>query len=500
MINGNDLRTSPPRWWSTTAMIVGAVVVLVVLVLRVKGVGLWSHDAGGVESNVIHGIQKLMLGRPLYEDCEKPTYDVIQYAPLYYWIAAASGKLLAVDPLEPIAVFKLSRTLSLLFNLGAVLLFFRMLRERGTHRAAAFFLTAVMLVSLTRHFFSRPDSLYFLCFLLGLRSFLRYLEVDDAGVRRHALIGLLCWSIAGLWAKQSGVLLPGLAGLQLLLMRRWRDAILLAAGTIALIAGSITVLAWIHGLEPLRQNMITGLRNGISTELYRIVFGTPNYLFLAGLHLVGAVYCATGLRSAETRSRFLGLGIVASFLFAMITGMKSGSRMNYFIENFAFIYLSIGLVAVEFRSTAWQRRWPALVLVAGALFLSLRARELRAQLNWTNLAVSDRSRYDDAAHVAAFLRENGLEDGRYVYIVRRGFLEHFLSGNSILNQKDIIHYSDRALFDYSDLFARMKDGRVRFIVSDRPLDTLRLFDRSFTGCEPVAIIDGQHVLLNKASR
>jgi hypothetical protein len=475
-------------------------VVLFVLVLRVKGVSLWSHDAGGVESNVIHGIQKLMLGRVLYEDSENPTYDVIQYAPLYYWTAAGIGKLLQIDPLEPIAVFKLSRVLSLLFNLAAVLLFFRILRERGTHRALVFFLTAVMLVSLTRHFFSRPDSLYFLCFVLGLRSFLRYLETDDPRNSTPALFGVLAWSILGIWAKQSGVLLPGLAGLQLLLLRRWRDAFLLCAGMIVLIAGSIVVLAWIHGMKPLEQNMITGLRNGYSTELYRIVFATPNYLFLVGLHLVGAVYCAKGLRSTDVRSHFLGLGIVASFLFAMLTGMKSGSRMNYFIENFAFLLLAIGLVDPAFRSEAWRRHWPVVILVAGGLFLSLRVRELRSQLNWTNPAVSDRSKYDSAAHVAAFLRGNDLKAGQYVYVTRRGFLEHFLSGNSILNQKDIIHYSNRPLFDHGDLFAAVGDGRVRYVVAPGPLDTLRLFDRSFTGFEPIAIVDGQHVLRNTASR
>ena len=45
--------------------------------LRVQLIADHRVDLGGAEINVVYGAQKILLGRPLYEDPEQPPFDVM---------------------------------------------------------------------------------------------------------------------------------------------------------------------------------------------------------------------------------------------------------------------------------------------------------------------------------------------------------------------------------------------------------------------------------------
>ena len=103
------------------------------LIYRIVLIFYPQPDAGGVENNVIWFIQRLLDGRHLYTDPESPPYAVAQYTPLYYYITAGIGKIIGISPEDVLSVFRLSRTVSLICNLGyagLILLIIKMLLEK----------------------------------------------------------------------------------------------------------------------------------------------------------------------------------------------------------------------------------------------------------------------------------------------------------------------------------------------------------------------------------
>ncbi|MCC6542833.1 MAG: hypothetical protein IT225_11495, partial [Flavobacteriales bacterium] len=99
-----------------TALFVGLVLGILLWNTTLRGRLLLQHrtELGGVEHNVIHGIQKVMLGQTLYEDPERPPFDVIQYTPGYYVLCASIGKVIGLEGDDARSIFLLSRTVSLL--------------------------------------------------------------------------------------------------------------------------------------------------------------------------------------------------------------------------------------------------------------------------------------------------------------------------------------------------------------------------------------------------
>lgn len=458
-----------------------------------RAVGLYTIDLGGIESNVIHGIQKLLMGLPLYEDPERPTFDVVQYTPLYHYLVAGLGHLFGVDPAQPQQVFVLSRLVSLGCNLASVGVVFGTIRRLGVARWLALFWSLLLFATLTRHFYSRPDSLYLLLFAASLALFLRALALPEERAQRRALLwatGVACLSVL---AKQSGVLPLGIIGLYLLWQRRWKDLFAQAAFAAVLLMLALGALCLHYGGHVLYQNIVTGLKNGFSLEIFRTVFGTRRYLTIVGFHVLGGVLAWRMMRGTDPVRKALGLAIPITFLFALVTGLKSGSRLNYFLENFLVVFVALPLV-FTMRKERLSRYGQVALLAYAFLHFTMGVLRLRAVVNGIETKEHGSERYAQAAGIADHLRnDRHLAPGQYVLVHERDFLEHFLVGHGVLDQKDIIFYSPPGLYDRSRFFAAMDDGQVRFVVSRQPLTSIRFLGRTFDAFAPVDTLFG-HVL------
>jgi len=454
---------------------------------------LYQHrtELGGVEHNVIHGIQKVMLGQQLYEDPERPPFDVIQYTPGYYLLGAAVGKKLGLDGADARSIFLLSRWLSLLLWLVTGALVVAACRAGGAAGWSSWLAAGITLCCAWEQSFSRMDSLVAATTMATLLYFIRWLVSGD----RHTLVIASIAAVAGVFAKQSGIVLLLSPLLYLLLGRNWK-ALRIALTSMALATMvALIVISTLGTFGAFYQNTVLGLRNGFSWMLYIDLFNPPTYKYFIGWHLLAIVVTVKGSRSRSAPLRFMALVIPISLVFALTAGLKYGSRLNYLHESLMLTFIGVAILLPQMTQTPWRNGLAWAFAGHGLLFSAFRTNSTAA---WYRIGEPDalheqHLQNDEAVH-AVLVNELGLKEGEYVFINYREYLEHFLVGQSLLTQKDIIQFSHDRLFDYTEFHNCMEDGRVRFVVTDGMLGPISYLDSTYTGWEPIREVNGRVIL------
>jgi hypothetical protein len=478
-------------WRNRVLMLAVAATLLVLVGLRIQLISSYRFDIAGAEFNVIHGVQKVMLGRTLYSDPEQAPFDIVQYTPVYYFICGGIGTALGIDAFDVRAVYLLSRVLSLLLNLFTAWVVFRILRTQGVDRWWALVAAMLVFAAFSEHFYSRIDSLYALLFVASLGALLKALPGN--ALREWAIAGVL--AVLCFMAKQTAVLLLLLVPLYLLLAGRWRP--------FAIISGSMAITAVVCGAlllllapaELLWKNMVGGLMNGVSPNYLLDLFNTSKYFFLAGWHIVALLLPVVLLRSDDPRMRFCALALPVSLLFALITAFKSGSQYNYFFESLVLIFIALALWigrAGPVPGANWIRSF---VLLYAAVFCAYRTDALRIWSEKFGKAPEHQYAYVADKHVRDVLvNELGLQADDAVFVTYRGYMELFLNGNSLVSQKDIIEWSTDVPYDYTAFHRMMRNGSVRYIITDAPTDTVRFLDSAYMHFRPLRVVAGRHIL------
>ena len=465
---------------------IGAMLVLLVaighLVQRIQLIDDPRIDLGGAEINVVYGIQKIMLDRPLYEDPEQPPFDVMQYAPLYYHVVSACGNMLGVDHHDTGALFALSRTCSLIFNLLTCLFVFVLCRKLGADAWLSVACGAITLCLFTSHFYGRPDSLYAALFVAAFGTFL-------LGKTRTAIVWSGALVILCVFTKQTGVLVVLIIMLVLLLRRNWRD---LLTFSIIVLTGVITGCALLlTDATPhvLWANMVQGVSNGFGGTMYHELFDQGVFKFHAGWFILAATTTYLHWQRGDA-GRGIAIALVSSLCFGLFSGLKYGSNLNYLFE--AYLITVVGAASIA--SSSPQGLVP--FLFAQCLFFG--AHSMRNVQRWmgrdefaTKHAALDR--FEDEKLYEELVRSHGLAPKDHVFITYRGHLELLLNGQGLLAQKDIIEWSTAPLYDYTSFERMMDEGSVRFIITDGPLDTLHFMQRSWGPLRPVAQINSRFV-------
>lgn len=459
---------------------------------------LYQHrtELGGVEHNVIHGIQKVMLGQDLYEDPERPPFDVIQYTPGYYLLCASVGKIIGLDGNDARSIFLLSRWLSLLLWLVTGALVVAACRAGGATNWSSWFAAGITLCCAWEQSFSRMDSLVAATTTATLLCFIRWLV---SGGKRMLVIASIA-AVAGVFAKQSGIVLLVSPLLYLLFTRNWK-ALLIALGSMVLAtAVALVVISSLGTFTAFYQNTVLGLRNGFSWMLYIDLFNPPTYKYFIGWHVLAVIVTVTGFRSRSAPLRFMALVLPISLVFALTSGLKYGSRLNYLHESLMLTFIGVAILLPQVAQTQWRNALAWAFAGYGLLFSAFRTNSTAA---WYRVGEPDdpheQHLLNDQAVHAILVNELGLKRDEYVFITYREYLEHLLVGQSLLTQKDIIQFSKDRLFDYTEFHTCMEDGRVRFVITDGATGPIHVLDSTYTGWVPIREVKGR-VILARAPR
>lgn len=311
-------------------------------------------ELGGKEDYVLYGIQKLLLGRPLYTDPREPPFDFVHFTPLYYYLCAGVAKILGIVPGDAIGIARLARLTSIAFSLLKFLVLFRL----ATRILAIPPLAALLLCAMTSiiqapiHFLGRPDALASLVMTIAL--YLAFAGLSSAGslaAFHLALAGVL--SSVAIFCKQNGIQLPVLLVMGLLLSGEVRKSMVATVG----VGTSFFVLwEWLRTSygEAFLLNAILSIevpfvfRSGL--EIFR-------QYFLAHAWIVGGATLLTLgwiVTPPSSRERWWGWLLLGMLLFAMGTSLRWGAAVGYFHE-----FTQLALLALFYFFCHWRGDGPS---------------------------------------------------------------------------------------------------------------------------------------------
>ncbi len=477
-----------PHWLRQVVMVLAVAIFLVNLGARIAMIPEHRTELGGVERNIVYGIQKVMLDTPLYSDPEELPFEVIQYPPAYYLLCATVATWCGLDPMEPYGLFVTSRVVSLLFNLLTVLLFWRAALCAGAAQWPAGLAALLLFCSYTEPAFSRVDAMQLLFFAAAIFLYVRWLKHGD----QYSILLIAGCTALSYFCKQNGLLVGGLIGLHLLWERRYVPLLQFSAALILLV---VVGHVWIFSVWPrdiYLKNTVQGLMNGINLIALKDMLLFWVHLFGVGWYALTAWVVLR--KTTSPSGRFLRLAAPLALVVGGMSMLKAGSSLNYLYEGHALTAVACAVLLSGEHSS--DRIWGRYFVGYALFFMAFRT---LLTFGWVNRYGPDELHVANAAADREVYRvlteELGSDDGSYVFLGYRDHLEHLLVGKAVLPQKDIVHLSRSEIFDRSRFHRAMEDGTVRYAVYDQPVTEVEFLGRVYPGFVPLREVEGRTILV-----
>jgi hypothetical protein len=451
-----------------------AVLFLATLLLRIILIGYYNYNFGGIETNVVYGIQRIMAGQPLYQDPSSGAYAVMQYTPVYYCFVAAIAKLSGISWHDVQSIFVVCRISALFFNLLTIIAAALIIRRWAHNFWQSLLFSLPLLLILTTHYYTRGDSMHLFFFVFAICAYIYY--NDRRAFSNLVLAALL--SASCIMIKQSGVLVAGVIGFHLcFISRKYRTAAIYLITTFAftcLIAVLLTQGNWLA----FYQNAYLGLKNGIDPSFLYDIFISHFYLEMVPCYVLGFILVRTALKkNTDPTFGILATGIALSWLFAVVTGLKIGSSNNYFTEFLVFIILCLPyllqyatgetVLFTLYRYPLTLRRFARLALL---VLITSKTMGLFTAVFIEKRLANQRTEYNrEQALYSYFENTLKIKKGAHVLFTERYFLDNLFFDYSIMPTKDVVSQtwaSSPFTFNYATFYKTMNTGLVSYIVTD----------------------------------
>lgn len=461
------------------------------LIYRVVLIFYPHPDAGGVENNVIWFIQRLLDGHHLYTDPESSPYSIAQYSPLYYYITVGIGKIAGISPDDVLSVFRLSRTVSLIFNLAYIGVIILIVKNVFSASLLKGFLAAVFaFIFLEITSYSRPDSLELLLFFLSIYCTGRWLNKKESGEKSG---GFFIWSIVfavlALFSKQSSVMLP-LIMLVWLIRKKWfKESGVYLLLYFSLLAAGLFLVHYESGLKALYQNTILGINNGVSPYWFFNHIVTDFYQEF-GLLWVPVLVMVLLLLKKERNDRylFLSIALLLIFISSNLFAVKWGSSPGYFTEWCGLVFIGIAVLdnsvmaAVKLIHPQFGSFVIAFVLIVKMSLIVYpmleKVRPEGRRQMWAG--------YKMEQELAGLIKTKlGNDSGHKVFnnlYSPASWLNNLLFRQTVLPQYEVVIFGTwkRKVFDYDRFRKEMQDGTVQYILGGPTGEPLLFSELHFT--------------------
>ena len=482
--------------------IISAGVFLCYLAYRLVLVFFPQPDIGGVENNVIWFIQRLLNGEPLYTNPEATPFSIAQYAPLYYYLTAAVGKVVGVNPDNVLSVFILSRLISLLLNLvyaGLVMKTAGKLFNASFNRSIiSGVFTFIFLEILS---FSRPDSLSHLLFFAAFYFFGVFLKQEKENINQNKYLLLASiFSVAAVFAKQSAIILPLVFMVWLIRQRRIRPLFLFGSSCIIVTTLLLVVIHLESGLFACYQNTVLGINNGISLfwfwnniikEFYR-QFGL---LWVPLLFIIIIVF----KKHEKAEYRFTSFCLLLCFVFSNLFALKFGSSPGYFTEWCGIVFASMWvLVAKTDIPPGIKKSYSYYVNVLIITILTIKIL-LISYPAWEKIRPGAKGaafeQYYNDRRVAMKLSDLlKAKPGTFVFnniYSPDSYLNNFLFRQTVLPQFEVVIFGtwNNKVFEYSNFRESFKNGTVQYLLV-KPNQTKNFMDITMDNYKPADTLNG----------
>lgn len=425
-------------------------------------------DIGGVEGNVVYFIQRLLDGSSLYTDPAKAPYAIAQYSPFYYYIVAGAAKLAGVKADDVYTVFLTGRIVSLLLNLALVPVVYKICRDIFTVPATRSWVAAMAsFIFLTITSYGRPDSLYHLFFLLSLY----YLLMAEKNPNRYIsyIPAAAVFSVLTLFSKQTGIILPVIAGVWFLWYKKFRVFSMYAGCYSVLTALILLMISKNLGWHLFISNAVQGINNGISTGWYRYNILKPVFWGTGAFFLLAFLIILRILKDEHDKlMRFAGYMLVAIFVLLNCIALKLGSVPGYFTEWWILLLIMLAVYWPVIRNafTTINSHVPAGIVM---LLLIVKLAELAGPFREKVKALSSAHLMDNyyrEKEVAEKILQQISAGNQYTVFTNlytpESYLSNFLFRHAVVPQMEIVALSSfpQKKYDYTDLRNRLQDGSI----------------------------------------
>jgi ribosomal protein S18 len=459
---------------------------LITLTIRVLLIFFYNSNYGGIDMNVIYGMQQILSGNSLYQNPEAPPYAIMQYTPLFYLLSAGIAQMFSVTADNVQGIYEIARALALICNLLTVWVVSKTIRIQGGDKLSSTLFALPALIILTTHYYVRCDSMHLCFFALAIYALTAWIQSQKSSL----LLLMILSTALCIASKQSGVLVAGITGFYLLFLKRSiKYTILYTIGV--LICCALILHLSIEGNWILfYQNAVLGLKNGTSTNFLVNMFFSRFFTELIPFYILGGILVWASVRHAtkDKQFQFTGIAIALSFLFAVITGLKIGSSSNYFVEYLLLCFIGIPqlLSHSSAQKVIFQRKgktytiktltWLAIFILLGSKTMGL-----FGSIYLEKRMISRPYRYENLQALHRYITDTlRIAPHRYVFSNERGFADNIFYKEALMPTKDVVSQvvlSNPEVYNFQSFISGMNQGLIQYIIAPQDNPELNRFQQ-----------------------
>jgi hypothetical protein len=450
------------------ALLLAIVILGGLLAYRIMLILSYTGEVGGIDNNFVYDVTRSIGGLPIYTNPATPPYAITLYSPLYYNICALFGKLLKINPDEPIHVYQLCRTVSLICDIATCALLYGIMRARFrlapelSMLAVACFASILCLLGYT---FSRSDSL-----LLAFYAALILVLTGRSRNNKHPqLAGLGILSVCCILSKQNGIIAPVLVCTWLFIQGRKQQVVYYL---IYFLGFASVLLLYEKHYHYLFLNAVVGLQNRLDLSwFYTDIFKrSMNSLWVIPLVFASVLALKYWINpDSRTDKSFAALFIIQS-LFSLATSFKWGSTVGYFNESLLLSFILIAKQTAIYNSEpaeSYARKTVAILLPLILLFFIHTVAE--GYLFFIQRQAARKAAYEQQKEVRNYLQPR-LEGHSVLNLARPNsdFFKTLFYKNITVPNMDMVDCCTLPdhTFDYSMLQLHLTDGHIGYLLTE----------------------------------
>ena len=307
---------------------------LIILLYRLTICFSYLPELSNGESNNIWKAINVANGKSIYTNPEELPLEVFQYTPISQIPIIGIAKILDKNgPNYVYLVTALGRLYELIANIFLVILIYYISKKWfDTTNITHLLISLVSFTLLTNPAFTiRPDATLLLFLIITIWSYLNMEESNKfSWIILTASLITICF-----FTKQDGILIAGPLAIRLLILKKWKQLVLLSTIAIGILFTSIIISPLVFGPN-FYTCVFKGLKNTSSLQQIIVVFDRA-YGFYA-FHFVFGIISSIYFIIKHPKEKITLFSILSIFyLFvAIATSSKSGSWVNYYTPYIIF--------------------------------------------------------------------------------------------------------------------------------------------------------------------
>jgi hypothetical protein len=436
-------------------------------------------------------MQVFMESGKLYTSPLTAPFSVTQYTPFYYYLCSLTAWLTGHSDNSNIqALYTIGRSWNLIFNLINAIFIFKISRSvLSISKNKSYFLSLLSFALIsTLGFAVRPDSLCDMASIASIYCFLIYQKEPKDKFRSIVLLGVtvLLTAIA-VFSKQSGIQLIIIFGGFCLLIKDFKTLIRIILFTIVFYGGLLWLFS--HLYDSFFQNIIGGVANGINLKWFMtFIIGRSLFVISCWPLILISLFLLikkNTLFKGDICAKLLAFCMLGTLTFAMVTALKMGSNINYFM---IFINLSLIFTAKnignkeDVKSLSFNEYFGYkefsffLYFFLIAIVYGLHNYKLILKSDYDPKLEQQRNA---AINTAEFIENDMEKDSKkYIFanlttaewIPSRQRINNILFKNCLVPQMDILEYSTgpSKVMGYKNLEKMFNTGQVEYIIESEP--------------------------------